>query len=312
MSERGRRSAADLAGLVRPYVRDGNGPPPPPWGDHYHHDPFAPRPLADPGWPGWPEGPDQPDPVRPGRDGPLPGPDGRALDDRPLDDRPLDNRVLMDWSVALRRRPWPAAIGAAAGIAIACALIFFLPAMRTGSCAGRSCRAIAAGLPSSRLGVSSASPTRAPAAPAWASARPYTPRPSASEPTGAPSEPTKARPPITKPSSATPGSGTAPLVEVTVSYKAVRFTDGGFEGEFTITNGGTAPIRGWQLTVVLPGDHVLAAWNAGFRATGDTLVLTPHAARVIIEPGASLAEHFIAMGAHTVPRACTFDGAPCI
>jgi cellulase/cellobiase CelA1 len=91
----------------------------------------------------------------------------------------------------------------------------------------------------------------------------------------------------------------------------IKVWDGGFQGQFTIANNGPAPVGGWQLTAVLPGDQVQSAWDASFQASGDTLTLTPPSYQVIIEPGASLAEHFTAGGAVTVPQGCTFNGAPC-
>jgi hypothetical protein len=295
MNEPGRWTAADVDGMVRPYVLSGNGPWLRPRSDQYNDDPFAPYPLAGPGQPGWPEDPGPPEPVAPEPDGALAAGDDHAL---------------ADWSLALRRRPLrPAVAGIAAGIiALACAFLAFLPAARTGRCSGRPCHAIAAGLP--RV-VSAAS--RGPDSAASASARPYAPSPRTSTPASAPPKLTPARPAAPRPDPAAPRSrSTAPLAGITVSYRTTRFRGGGFEGQFTIMNGGTAPLHGWQLIVALPGDHVLAAWAAGFQSTGDTVVLTPRSRRAVIEPGTILAVHFIADGARTVPRTCTFNGAPCI
>ncbi len=289
MNEPGRWPAADVDGMVRPYVLSGNGPWLPPRSDHYGDDPFASYPLASIGQPEWPE------PVGPEWDGPLAASDDHALE---------------DWSLALRRRPLrPAVVGIAAGIiAIVCAFIAFVPAARTDRCSGRPCHAIAAGLPGN---VPAAG--RGPASAASASARPYSAWPRTSTPASAPPELTPERPAATRPTPAAPRSrSTAPLAGITVSYRMTKFRDGGFEGEFTIMNGGTAPVHGWQLIVTLPGDHVLAAWAAGFQSTGDAVVLTPRSRRAVIEPGTILAVHFIADGARTVPRTCRFNGAPCV
>jgi hypothetical protein len=295
MNEPGRWTAADVDGMVRPYVLSGNGPWLPPRSDQYNDDPFAPNPLASIGQPGWPEYRGQPEPAGPELDGPLAA---------------CDDHALADWSLALRRRPLrPVVAGIAAGvIAMACAFLAFLPAARTGRCSGRPCHAIAAGLPGA---VPAAG--RGPASAASASARPYAPSPRTSTPASAPPELTPERSAATRPGLAAPRSwSTAALAGITVSYRMTKFRNGGFEGEFTIMNGGTAPVHGWQLIVTLPGDHVLAAWAAGFQSTGETVVLTPPSRQAVIEPGTILAVHFIADGARTVPRTCTFNGAPCI
>lgn len=295
MSERGRWAAADVDGMVRPYVLSGNSPWLPPRSDQFDDDPFAPHPLASMGQRGWAEDPASPEPAGPELDGLL-----AASDDYPL----------ADWSQALRRRPRkPAVAGLVVGIiAVACAVIAFLPAVRTGRCSGRPCHAVAAGL----RGLAPAA-SRGPASAASASARPYTPSPRTSTPTSAPPRLSPERSATAGPgTTATPRSaGTAPLAGITVSYRMTRFRDGGFQGEFTITNGGTAPADGWQLIVTLPGDHVLAAWGARYQATGDTVVLTPPRRRAVIKPGSVLTVHFIAGGARAVPRTCTFNGTPC-
>ena len=270
MDEAGRWPAADVDGMVRPYVLSGNGPWLPPRSDRYDDDPYAPYPpasIGQPGWPDWPEDPAQPEPAGPELGGPLSA---------------LDDRALADWSRALRRRPrQPAVAGIAAGIiAIACAFIAFLPATRTGRCAGRPCHAMAAGLSGLVPGAPKLTPER---------------------------------PAATKPRLAAPQPrSTAPPGGITVSYRMTKFRDGGFQGEFTIVNGGTVPVDGWQLIVTLPGDHILAAWGAGFQAHGDTVILTPRSHRAIIGPGTSLAVHVIASGADAAPQSCTFNGAPCI
>ena len=70
--------------------------------------------------------------------------------------------------------------------------------------------------------------------------------------------------------------------------------------------------RGRRLLADMLRPHrVLVAWNAGFTATGATVVLTPHAHQEVIEPGVSLSEHFIASGTHVRPQRCTLNGVPC-
>jgi len=303
MREPGRRAAADVHGLVRPYMLGEDDPWPPPRNDQYNN-PFPPGLLGDATEAGWPADRARHYRTPPVPDSGLPAPRHRAP----------RRGSLAGWSAALRQRPGPATIGAVAGIiiAIAVALIGFLPASRTSHCAGgRPCHAAAAGLPSLRPGSPAASAHR-PAAPVRPSARP-SPTPSdTSAPASAAPELTPTPPATTEPAPATPAPArTPPAAGVTVSYKLVRFWNDGFEGKLTIMNGSTAPVDDWQLALVLPGDRVLVAWNAGFSATGATLVLTPHSHQEVIEPGVSLSEHFIASGTHVRPRSCMLNGVPC-
>jgi Cellulose binding domain len=86
---------------------------------------------------------------------------------------------------------------------------------------------------------------------------------------------------------------------------------GGFQGQFTIVNNGTAPINGWELRAALPFDRIDTVWDAVFHTVGDTLVLDPPSYQVTIAPGGSLTENFTARGNWTKPTSCTFNGAAC-
>jgi cellulase/cellobiase CelA1 len=86
---------------------------------------------------------------------------------------------------------------------------------------------------------------------------------------------------------------------------------GGFLGEFTITNKGSAAINGWELSAVLPGDQIDSVWDALHHTSGDTLIMDPQTFQATIEPGTSLTEHFTAQGTSTSPTSCTFNGAAC-
>jgi endoglucanase len=124
-------------------------------------------------------------------------------------------------------------------------------------------------------------------------------------------------PPSAAPASSTrtpappPASTPAATPAVTVSYSLVQPWDGGFQGEFTIVNHGTAAIHGWQLAAAFPGDTIESAWDASFHTDGDTLLLDPPSYQLTIGPGASLAEHFTAAGTTTAPGSCTSNGAAC-
>lgn len=279
-----------------------DAPWPPPRSEAYN-DPFTPGLLGDATEPGWPADGARRYRTRHEPDPALPAPRHRAP----------RRGSLAGWSTALGRRPGPATIGAVAGIiAAAVALIGILPASRTSHCAGgRPCHAAAAGLPSLSPGSPTASAHR-PTAPVRSSARPSATPSATSAPASAAPELTPTPPAATKPAPATLAPPvTPPAAGVTVSYKLVRFWNDGFEGKLTIMNGSTTSVDDWQLAMVLPGDRVLVAWNAGFSATGATVVLTPHSHQEVIEPGVSLSEHFIASGTHVRPQSCTLNGVPC-
>ena len=86
---------------------------------------------------------------------------------------------------------------------------------------------------------------------------------------------------------------------------------GGFQGQFTIVNRGTAPINGWELRADLPFDKIDSVWTAVFHTDGDTLVLDPPSDQQTIPPGGSLTENFTARGGWSHPSSCTFNGSPC-
>jgi hypothetical protein len=101
---------------------------------------------------------------------------------------------------------------------------------------------------------------------------------------------------------------------VPVDFEAstvVQQRDGGFQGQFTIVNNGSTAINGWQLSAVLPGDHIDTTWNATFQTNGDVLTMNPPSYQTTIPAGTSLQEHFVAQGSTISPAGCTFDGAAC-
>jgi hypothetical protein len=148
-------------------------------------------------------------------------------------------------------------------------------------------------------------PTRSPHSPKPKKS-PKSPHPTTT-PTG---KPTKTPSPSPTPTSApTPTPTGTP--DPSVSYTVVHRWWGGFQGEFTIVNKGTAPINGWELRADLPFDHIDSVWDAVFHTDGHTLVLDPPSYQATIPPGGSLTEDFTAKGGWTNPTSCTFNGSPC-
>jgi hypothetical protein len=135
-------------------------------------------------------------------------------------------------------------------------------------------------------------------------------------PTPTPTTPTPTRPSRTPGPTGTASPSPAPSPSPTtpsddVSYALVWQRNGGFEGKLTIVNNGSRPIRGWTLSVDLPGDQVKRVWNAQYHMVGETLIMQPSPSETTIAPGGTLIEHFIAHGATTSPTGCTFNGSPC-
>jgi Cellulose binding domain len=141
-----------------------------------------------------------------------------------------------------------------------------------------------------------------------------TPTPSASSPapTRAPTEvPPAHRPRPT--AGPTPAPSPAPASPaVTVSYSTAQRWDGGFQGQFVITNHGSSAVTGWQIVITLSGDRVDTVWNADWQyGSGGSVILTAAPYDQVIEPGASQSVNFVAQGGTTEPTSCTFDGSVC-
>jgi cellulase/cellobiase CelA1 len=93
-----------------------------------------------------------------------------------------------------------------------------------------------------------------------------------------------------------------------VSYSLTRSWDGGFLGNFTITNHGSQPLAHWIVTAVLPGDRVESGWGADYQDDGDTLTLTPASYDPVLAPGESQQAYFAAAGTTTRPASYRASG----
>ncbi|GIE92944.1 cellulose binding domain-containing protein [Paractinoplanes rishiriensis] len=72
-------------------------------------------------------------------------------------------------------------------------------------------------------------------------------------------------PPTTAPTTAPPAGG------CTATYKAGSQWTGGFQGEVTVRNGGTATATGWTATIAFAdGQQISQAWNATVTQSGNT------------------------------------------
>jgi hypothetical protein len=110
------------------------------------------------------------------------------------------------------------------------------------------------------------------------------------------------------PSTTVPTSSGAPPG---VTYRATAQADGGFAGQVTVVNHGTAPISDWQLVVALPLDSVSAVQNAAFSYDSDVVFATPAPGDPPISPGGTLVVTIYASGPTTAPADCSFDHVAC-
>lgn len=250
--------------------------------------------------------------------------------------------VALGWLQALSRHSRSVAIGSIAGIVAfaVCALLVLphyapraagagttsplaaiplavtplavTPLAATQDATGRAARG--------RSATSSASlpapATPASPAPAPAAGAPSATGTSASGPSAGPSRTPSGATPAPPRSSAHPtptpsASPTTRPVSVSLSYTLVQQWQGGFQGQVTIVNNGGTAINGWQLSLVLPRDHITATWDATFQTDGDILILNPPSYQTTIQPGASLQESFVARGHTPYPVGCSFNGAAC-
>ncbi|NJP32209.1 chitinase [Micromonospora thermarum] len=85
----------------------------------------------------------------------------------------------------------------------------------------------------------------------------------------------------------------------------------GWEGKYTITNGGTTTINGWSLTFDLPaGTSVGTYWDALLTSSGQRYTFTNRSWNGTVAPGASVSFGFLGSGPGS-PANCQLNGAAC-
>ncbi|MEW2381765.1 cellulose binding domain-containing protein [Micromonospora sp. NPDC047707] len=85
----------------------------------------------------------------------------------------------------------------------------------------------------------------------------------------------------------------------------------GWEGKYTITNGGTTTINGWSLTFDLPaGTSVGTYWDALLTSSGQRYTFTNRSWNGTVAPGASVSFGFLGSGPGS-PTNCRLNGAAC-
>ncbi|WP_330465513.1 chitinase [Micromonospora zamorensis] len=97
----------------------------------------------------------------------------------------------------------------------------------------------------------------------------------------------------------------------TASFVKTADWGSGWEGKYTITNGGSSTINGWSLAFDLPSGTTLGSyWDALLTSAGQRHTFTNRSWNGTIAPGASVSFGFLASGSGS-PSGCQLNGAAC-
>ncbi|MEU1679898.1 cellulose binding domain-containing protein [Micromonospora zamorensis] len=97
----------------------------------------------------------------------------------------------------------------------------------------------------------------------------------------------------------------------TASFVKTADWGSGWEGKYTITNGGSSTINGWSLAFDLPSGTTLGSyWDALLTSAGQRHTFTNRSWNGAIAPGASVSFGFLASGSGS-PSGCQLNGAAC-
>jgi len=97
----------------------------------------------------------------------------------------------------------------------------------------------------------------------------------------------------------------------TASFVKTADWGAGWEGKYTITNGGGTPVTGWTVSFELPpGTTVGSYWDALLTTSGQRYTFTNRSWNGSIAPGASVSFGFLGNGSGS-PANCQLNGAPC-
>jgi chitinase len=106
-------------------------------------------------------------------------------------------------------------------------------------------------------------------------------------------------------------SGAALAAGETAVFVKTSDWGSGWEGKYTITNGGTAAISGWRVEFDLPAGSTLGSyWDALLTSSGNHHTFTNRDYNGSLAPGASASFGFLVSGSGT-PQNCRVNGADC-
>lgn len=103
------------------------------------------------------------------------------------------------------------------------------------------------------------------------------------------------------------GPTTTPTGGCAATYRTAGQWPGGFQGEVTVANPGSAPIGGWTVRFTLPaGQRIIQAWGAELTQTGTTVTARNTGWNGTLAPAAQTSWGFLADGSPImVPLTCT-------
>ncbi|BCJ74700.1 endoglucanase [Catellatospora sp. IY07-71] len=97
----------------------------------------------------------------------------------------------------------------------------------------------------------------------------------------------------------------------TATFTKVSEWGSGFEGRYTIVNGGTTTLSTWQVSFTLPaGTTISSHWDATRSGSGQQVVFGNVGWNGNVAPGASVTFGFIGVGSGS-PTGCLLNGQPC-
>ena len=97
----------------------------------------------------------------------------------------------------------------------------------------------------------------------------------------------------------------------TATFTKVSDWGTGWEGRYTITNGGSVTIDGWRLEFDLPSGTTMGTyWDALLSSSGNHHVFTNRSYNGTVAPGASVSFGFLVNGSG-IPANCRLNGATC-
>src|SRR3954469_9440253 len=86
----------------------------------------------------------------------------------------------------------------------------------------------------------------------------------------------------------------------------------GYQGKYTITNGGSTTLTSWKIEVDVPaGGSISSAWDAAMTHSGQHYTFTNQSYNGTIAPGASTSFGFNGAPESATPVNCTLNGQPC-
>ncbi|WP_433374901.1 cellulose binding domain-containing protein [Streptosporangium sp. CA-115845] len=98
----------------------------------------------------------------------------------------------------------------------------------------------------------------------------------------------------------------------TAVFTKVSDWGSGFEGKYTITNGGTTTINGWSVAFDLPsGANVGSFWDASLSRSGQRFTFTNVGWNGTLAPGATASFGFNGSPGGVTPSNCTLNGVAC-